>query len=276
MTAKAATLPALVEEKSTSLAVPSYLTGKEVSGLGELGAQDFKIPRIKLLQAMSPECREHPGVAIPGDFWHTGLNISMGSKLEFTPLIARKRVIVWRPQTDNGGGMLAFSADGKTWQSGGNTKFEINIKNVGKVIWDTKQNVAASKLMEWGSSVPTDPESAPAATMNYEYLCFFEARPDLSPAVYSVNKTALPRAKQFNTALMLTANRGIPIYASKVALVSQEESSGSDTWFVPSFRMNGFLPEEVFKITKAMQEKHNNYAVDLEDDGSTPIVNTEY
>ena len=259
-------------------ALPSYLKGNEASGLADLGASDFKIPRIKLIQALSPEIREHPGIAIPGQFWHTGLNMSMGSSLQMTPLVARKRVILWRPQEDNGGGMLAFSADGKTWQSGGNQKFTVKLKGVKEpIVWDTKGNVAQSRLLDWGTANPHDADSPPAASMSYEYLCYFPKHPELSPAVMSCNKTALPRAKQFNTALMLTANRGVPIYATNVELTVQEQSDGRNSWFVPSFRMNGFIPEAEFNVTKKMQEQHANYVADAEQDDAPDVsATTEY
>ena len=267
-----ATEVAKIENSNT---LPAYLKGGEATGLGELGTSDFKIPRIKLLQALSPEIREHPGVAIPGQFWNTGLNVAMGDKIEFTPLIARKRVILWRPQNDNGGGMLAISVDGKTWQTGGNQKFTVNLKGVKEpVIWDTRANVAQSRLLEWGTSNPDDPDSAPAATMSYEYLCYFSKNPELSPAVMSCNKTSLPRAKQFNTALMLTANRGVPIYATKVALTVQEQSDGRNSWYVPSFRMAGFLPEAEFNVTKKMQEQHSNYVADVDGEDAVDVTAT--
>lgn len=259
-----------MKKDNSAVAMPSYLKGNEATGLADLGASDFKIPRIKLLQALNPEVREFPGEAIPGHFWHSGLNVDMTDKLDFVPLVARKRVIVWRPQTDNGGGMLAFSADGKSWQSGGGTKFSVNLKGVKQpVIWDTKGNVAQSKLLDWGSSNPDDPNSAPAATMSYEYLCYFPNSPELGIAVYSCNKTALPKAKQFNTQLLIMANQKKPTYCLNVALAAKQEVDGGNSWYVPTFRVAGTIPEDVYNITKALADQHANYvaAEDVVADG---------
>lgn len=258
----------LTKAQSSAVVLPDYLTGNEVSGLDELGASDYKVPRIKLLQALSPETREFGGEAIPGHFWHTGLNVDMGDKLEFVPLIARKRVIVWRPQTDNGGGMLAFSANGKDWQSGGNQRFTINLKGVkNPVIWETKGNVQQSKLLEWGSSNPDDPNSAPAATMSYEYLCYFPNNSELGIAVYSCNKTALPKAKQFNTQLLIQANQKKPTYCLNVSLASKQEVDGANSWYVPTFRVSGTVSKEIYAQTSQLAKQHANYAADVEQEG---------
>lgn len=258
------TAVATVTQQNTHLAVPDYLKGNENSGLGELGGTDFKIPRILLLQPLSPAVQENPGVAIPSEFWHTGLNIPIGPKLNFVPLLVRKRVILWRPQDDNGGGMLAFSADGKEWQNGGNQKFTVNLKGIKEpVIWETKGGVAQSRLLEWGTSNPADNESAPAATMSYEYLCYFPHAPELSPAVLSCNKTALPRAKQFNTSLLIMANGGKPTYCLNVEMDVRMQSEGRNTWAVPNFRIAGTIPKDVYDVTSKLSEQHQNYVVEV-------------
>lgn len=250
----------LTKANTTSMAKPSYLSGNESSGLGELDSNDFKIPRVMLLQALSPAVNEHKGEAIPGHFWHNGLNIDLGPKVNIVPLLVRKRVILWRPQTDQGGGMLAFSADCKTWQSGGNTRHTVFLKGIKEpVIWDTKDNVMRSGLLNWGTSNPADPNSPPAATMSYEYLCYFPDMADIGPAVLSCNKTGLARARQFNTALGIKANANIPAYALMVEMTAAEEKDGNQVWTVPSFKLSGYIPEETFKITKALHEQHKNY-----------------
>lgn len=250
----------LVKATGNNVALPDYLKGNESTGLSDLGADDFKIPRLKLIQALNPEIREFPGEVTPGNFWHSGMNIDLGNKLNLVPLIARKRVILWRPQTDNGGGILAFSADGKSWQTGGGTKFSVNLKGVKQpVIWDTKGSVQQSKLLDWGSSNPDDPDSAPAATMSYEYLMYFIDQPELGMAVFSCNKTALPKAKQFNTQLLIQANAKKPAYCLNVAIGVKQEVDGANSWYVPTFRVNGTIPKEVYDITSALAAQHANY-----------------
>lgn len=260
-----------------NLATPDYLTGAESTGLEDLGASDFKIPRLLLLQALSPAVtRDHPGAAIPGHFWHTGLSTDLGNKVNMVPLIARKRVILWRPQEDNGGGILAFSADGKNWLNGANQEFSVRLKGVkNPVVWSTKGNVAQSNLLNWGTSNPEDPESAPAATLSYEYLCYLTDHPELSPVVLSCNKTALPRAKQFNTALLVMANSRKPSYCLNVELTVGQERDGNNSWFVPNFRVAGTITKEVFDITSELNKKHQTYVSDPEQEKAAADISGE-
>lgn len=258
-----------VNSKSSELVassgdMPDYLKGTEKTGLEELGAGDFKIPRIMLLQPLSPAVRSFPGEAIPGHFWHTGMNISLGDKFEFVPVLARKRVILWRPRDDNDGGILAFSADGKTWQSGGNSKFTVKLRDRKEpVTWETGKDVQSSGLLDWGSSDPDDSESAPAATTSYEYLCYLLAHPHLSPCVLSCNKTALPKAKAFNTSLMMMAQARKPTTCLNVVCFVDEQTEGKNAWYVPNFKMNGTVSKEVYETTSKMQELHANYQAEI-------------
>lgn len=253
-----------VKQQSNALAVPDYLKGTEASGIESLGGQDFKIPRIMLLQPLSPAVKYFPGIAIPGHFWHTGLNVDLGDSLQFVPLLARKRVILWRPQDDNGGGMLAFSADGKTWQSGANTKYQVYLKGIKEPItWDTKSNVQASGLLEWGTANPNDVDSPPAATASYEYLMYLIGAPHLSPAVFSCNKTSLPRAKQFNTGLLMMAQAKHPIYCLNVKCNVVTQTEGRNSWFVPNFVIDGTVQKDVYEVTSKLSAQHANYVAEV-------------
>ncbi len=266
-----------IDDKSKAVSLPDYLSGNEVSGLEDLDSSDFKIPRLLLLQALSPAVTQtHQGVAIPGQFWHTGLQIDLGDKLNIVPLIARKRVILWRPQEDNGGGILAFSYDGKEWATGGNQKFTIRMKGVREpIVWDTKENVAKSGLLTWGSSNPADPESSPAAALSYEYLCYLPDTPELSPVVLSCNKTALSGAKQFNTGLLMKANAKLPSYCLNVVLSVGKRTEGQQSWFVPQFQINGTVTKEVYDMTSALYNQHKEYKSDVESEKAAVDVSGE-
>jgi len=74
MVKKTGTTVAVNTATSNEVDVPEYLKDKSSTGLEALGQGDFKVPRIKLLQPLNPEVKSYPGVAIPGEFWHTVTN----------------------------------------------------------------------------------------------------------------------------------------------------------------------------------------------------------
>ena len=255
---------------------PSYLTGKERTGAEVLGKDDVKVPRIKLLQALNPEIRSFQGKAIPGEFWHTGANVSLGSEFIFVPIIIGKRVVVWRPRNDQNGGILAMSRDAIKWQTGANQTFEVRLKDIKKPVkWSTGKDVASSGLLEFGTSNPENENSAPAAVLQYEYLCYLIANPELSPVVMGVMKTGIPNAKALNTWLLSTRK---PINACAIKVFADETTKNSNVWTIPKFDRAGWASSEIFKLTEKFKEQYQDYDIDLEqeEEGKEPIDEIRY
>lgn len=254
--------------------VPSYLKGNEGNqGMEALGAKDFKIPRVTLLQALSPECRAFPGVAIPGHFWHTGANISLGPKFKMVCGIVSKKAILFKPR-HMGGGILAFSSDCQTWDTGANRQFPIKVsKDSDKIVtWSTGKNVPSSGLLDWGSSDPDVENSQPAATMIYEYLVHLHDYPQHSPALFSMSKTALNSARAINTAMMMAKG---PIASLIVEISSKEVTENSNTWCIPTGVLAGRAKEDVYNMVKAMGQAYSSYKVEYTQDDidATPPSN---
>lgn len=256
--------------------VPTFLDGVDRKGLENLGKNDFKVPRIKLIQPLNPEVEQYG--AIPGHFWHSGLNISLGTSFIFVPVIVNKRVVLWNPRS-NGGGILAFSKDGTNWLSGKNTEHLVKLKDIGVVKWDTKGNVDESKLLDWGSSNTKNPNSPPAATLVYEYLCYLPTSPNLSPILMGLQRTALPVAKNFNTSLYMLKK---PTYAVAVKCGTTMETKGSDSWHQHSFKLAGWVKEEDYKVAEKMSDSFAEYNAEYIDEeniheqsGNSPVGKDE-
>lgn len=237
--------------------VPDYLVASNTSdGLIGLDGSDFKIPRIQVLQPLSPALRSFPGEARPDEFWHNGANMSLGKEFIFVPCVASKRVILWAPRDTMEGGMLAFSADGKNWTTGGNKTFDITLKGNRKVKWSTGKSVPQSRLLDWGSSDPDDDSSTPAATLVYEYLCYLPGHPELSPCMLGVYRTGVNNAKKLNTNLLMQRK---PIASIAVKCFVDIQQEGKNTWSVPNFKLAGFVQRKDFDIACDMAEQYGKY-----------------
>jgi len=257
--------------------VPDYLP-KDIgkTGLEALGKDDYKTPRIILLQPLSPQVTSNPGLALPNNYWHTGLNISLGTTFDFIPTVAAKRVILFRPREDQNGGILAFSKNAVDWDTGGNQEFRVKIKGKKEpVIWKTGSNVINSKLTEFGTMDPDDPHSAPAAVISYEYLCYLPARPELSPCVMLVNKTGLPNGKQLNTALAMQAKGGRPIWCLGVRASVEEKHKDGNKWTVPAFNLIGYASKEAYEQAKKVADMYGDFKVEYDQEEMTPKVDDE-
>lgn len=272
-------------DKSTTVAeyhsfdsLPDYLKDEQAgTGIENLDKSDYRTPRIILLQGLSPQVQSFPETARVGQFWHTGMNVSLGESFNFVPLIARKRVVLFRPRGDQGGGMLAFSSDARKWDSGGNTAHSVKLKGrKDPVIWNTGKDVISSRLTEWGTSNPDEPNSPPAANVTYEYLIYLPERPELSPCVMLVTKTGLTYAKGFNTSLLTFKNAGKPIQSMVVKCFPEAESNEDGEWTVPNYKPVGIVSKETYAITKALAEQYSDYKVEYtQDEVDTTTVKDE-
>lgn len=251
-----------------STELPDYLKGDEATGLDSLTSKDdFRIPEIKLLQPLSPEVKTFQGVAIPGEFWHTGLMKSLGKEFTFVPCIVKKRVVLWRPKNDSGGGILATSDDGINWKRGGDTKFTVKLKDVkDPVVWDTKKNVKQSGLTDFGSSNPNSDNSPPAAVLYYEYLNYLPGYENASPCIQRIFKTGIESAKAINSYFLWQKK---PIYVHAIKCFVDEKSRDGNDWFIPRFQPVGFATREVFEITKEMQARYADLDIEIEQEDAT-------
>lgn len=237
------------------------------TGMEDMGKDDVKTPQIVLLQAMAPQIKTFAGLAIPGQFWHTGMNVSLGTSFDFVPALAAKRIILFRPREDGDGGILAFSKDGKTWQTGGNQRFTVRLKGKKEpVIWETRKDVLSSGLTNFGTQDPDDPESPPAATISYEYLCYLPAHPELSPCVLRMAKTALPTGKSFNTSLAMIARQGKPIWSVGVRATVEEKQNNLGAWTIPNLQLLGWVPKPIFEAAQKMSQEYSDYNIDYSQD----------
>jgi hypothetical protein len=220
--------------------LPDYLR-EDVGSLGleNITSEDLAIPRIKLMQGLSPE-KEKFSFLKNGDFFHTAHEIAIPKPFLAVPIYVNKSYILWRPRSMQGG-ILARARDGRHWQPA-DVAFNINLsaKESGpaNVVWKTKKTVAESGLAEWGSMNPNDPNSPPAATLMYNILLAFPANPDLSPAVLTFQRTQIKAAQQFHLKLK-SAQR--PIFQMVVEFDSFLDHQGGNDFYSIKTNLKGFF-----------------------------------
>ena len=192
---------AVAVKKETSVALPDFMQEYARLGTERLSASDVEVPRLKLMQALSPELQEFNDIKA-GEFFHSIAEIGMGRELRVTPIFVDQRFILWRPR-ETGGGILARADDGIHWTPA-NTEFDAKLKSGHQVKWRTAATVESSGLNKWGSSNPDDPNSPPAATRMYNIVVSFPDDPDMPPAVVTLQRAAIRVARKFVGKLKIT------------------------------------------------------------------------
>ena len=220
-------------------AVPSFMTQYVGQGTEDLSSNDVEVPRIKLLQSVSPELTELDDVK-QGEFLHTVGEISLGKELRIVPLYIWQMFILWNPR-DQGGGILARANDGVHWNPpNGNFNVKIN-KGTKEVVWRLAPTVAASKLDQWGTYDPTDQKSPPAATRMYCMVAYLPDHPGLSPVVITLQRSAIKVARRFLGKLKITR---APSYGMFFTMSSeQDRNPAGDNFWNYKFTGAGFVED---------------------------------
>lgn len=241
------------EVAKTSSAVPDFLKGGKKAKLGNIDSSDLIIPRVKLLQAISPEVEAFEN-AKAGQFWHTIAGEVMGAELRIIPIVIRKSLALWAPRGDDRG-VLARSSDCVNWDPGyENLEFEVKVKGQPKAItYHTKGNVAESGLADFGSSIPGDDNSKPAASLTYHLMVAFPDFIDMSPAIIINTRSSVKPAKNLISKIEL---RPVDHYAQVYKMGLTKEIGDEGPYYNYQYTADGYVDEDQYAYAKGLYEKY--------------------
>lgn len=235
-------------------AVPAFLQNTDRgTHLQGMDANDFIVPRIKLLQGISPEVEAFEA-AKNGEFWLNVMDESLGANFDFIILSNRKRYLLLPPIGDDRG-VLARADDGKTWNTLG--KWDVKLKGMrNPVTWEiTDLDVRKSGLGEFGTSNPDDPDSNPAATLFYEYLVWLPNAGLTSPVLLSLARSQAKKARDLNGKVEFA---GVPMQGLVFKAGSFDDKGAEGPFKNYIFTKNGYATEEQFDIAVKMAERFAN------------------
>lgn len=250
--------------------LPSYLQGVTKSvKVGNVDATDRIIPRVKLLQAISPEVIDFPDVAKAGQFWHSVAGVSMGTSLVGIPIILKKSYVLWAPRNDDRG-ILARASDGLNWDTP-DMSFEVKPKGaprpitykLGKTVHEAVDGNIP--LSEFGSSIPGDPNSPPAAALTYEMLWFFPDFPELSPSIIINTRSSIKPGKDLINKIDI---RPVNHYYQKYRIGIIQEQSDEGPFYNYRYTSDGYASESDSVITAEMYKFFHESNYRASDEGA--------
>lgn len=260
---------AVTEAPKSSL--PAHLQGGKTHQFGNIDSTDLIIPRIKLLQAISPEVTENDA-AKAGEFWHTIAAESLGSVLKGIPILVRKSYVLWSPRNDDRG-ILARANNGKDWDNAG-MEFTVKPKNsphpvtykLGRTVHDRVD--AAPALSEFGSSIPGDPNSPPAAALTYQLLWFFPEFEHFSPAIMINTRSSVKPAKALISRIDMMP---VDSYGQVYDIGITQEKGDEGPYFNYKYTAAGFVQDEdLFNRVKALYDKFTTESWRANDETEEP------
>lgn len=252
-----------------SSALPAYLQGQaKQNKIGNVDSSDKIMPRIKLLQSVSPELDAF-SEAKKGEFWHNVAAQSLGNKLRGIPIIMRKTYVLWAPRGDDRG-ILARANDGLHWDLPG-AEFTVKPKNsphnvtykLGQTVNEKVNGQPA--LSEFGSSMPGNPQSPPAAALTYQFLWFFPDFASFSPAVLINTRSSVKPGKDLLSKIdMRPVDHFFQAY--EIGVVKQMNAEKQE-FFNYTYASSGYATEDESHITKQLYESLKSQEWRANDEG---------
>jgi hypothetical protein len=238
------------EVAKTSTQVPGHLAQYNKGRIGNIDSSDRIIPRVKLMQAISPELQDFPE-AKAGQFWHTIGQQNLGPVIRGIPIVIAKSYVLWAPRNDDRG-ILARARDGIHWEPA-DAEFTVKPKGApNPITYRTAKTVAESKLDQFGTSIPGDANSPPAASLTRNMMWYFPDLPELSPSIIINTRSAVKPMQQLLSRIdsKPTAHY-VQVY--DIGVVQQKGPEGP--YFNFTYTGAGFADEDTASITSAFYEQ---------------------
>ncbi len=248
------------KEESSELALPDWMKGEQNTGVMGIDQEDVALPRISLLQALSPQVSD--GSGRPGEYYHLLSEDNLGKSFRIIPVLVTKSYLLWRPR-NAGGGLLARADDGVHWSPAeAEFTFELDGK---RITWRTAKTVKESRLDNWGSFDPSNPQSLPAATKLLNVLCYLPDFPHLSPSIMSLQRALLKPGRKFVGRLQMSQ---APTYGMVFNVGSEKVVSPKGEFMSPTFISDGFVQDKaLFDRLKEMNEHFRTVGVKVAEKG---------
>ena len=195
---------------------------------GDLNTNDISVPRLTVLQGLSPEVAD--GLGKPGRLFIKGLNQEVGTEIEIIPILRSRSRIRWK-DLDKGGGILCQSFDGKLGNG------------------DPGGNCETCSLSGWVDN------KAPSCDLYENVIVVLRQEKDWFPIALSGSRTKLKAMKDLNTLFMAEMIKRRPLFMKSYIVKVIEKTNKSNLRYF-SFRItmgnnNQVLPDE--EVAKANQ-----------------------
>lgn len=225
-------------------------------GFEDEEAGDVIIPRVKVIQALSPERKDK--IADEGDIINSLTKDKLNEKT-FIPVFKFNNNVWWRDRSE-GGGINCIARDGK----------------VGVKSDDTQIMCAACRRCEFDNT-KSGKEALPTCTKYINFFGFFEG--ERMPIILSFSKTSYNEGKKLYSLAKVTMQN---MFNYGYKLSAKLMSKGGNEWYVPVMTPVGPTSEEdrAFAANLFMMYRNEaqTMAYDMDDNGgdasSAPTVDT--
>ena len=217
--------------------LPAYLkdTGNEGRGNEGVGIEDLSIPRIDVIQSLSPQRKKNDPAYIEGAeegmLFNTVTGELYGTEAHFVPVMFRKEYVIWRKRDQGGGFRGSFPSINDAQAA----KAELDDGDQCEIV-DTAQHF--SLLIKLGN----------------------DGNPVIEEVVLSMAKTKMKASRQLNTLAKLA---GGDRFSRVYKLIAQEASNDKGDFYTFAIKQMGYAPEAVYRAAEGLYEQITSGLVDV-------------
>ena len=234
---------ATTDEEMFPTEVPSYMNQESTRGQEGVGVEDLTIPRLDVIQDLSPQHKankpEYIEGAEVGMLFNSVTKHLYGSQVFFVPVFFRKEYVIWQSRAAGGGFNGAYATEAEAKQEMINQEWEDLLDTKGDPMYqitDTAQ--------QFGMIIHDDGTT--------------------EDIVMSMAKSKMKTSRQLNTISKIAGgDRFSRVY--KIAAVEEQNKQNQDFWNL-SVSQLGFTPEEVYHKAENMYDSIATGARDVNRD----------
>jgi len=227
------------KEELTVAARPSFMKGQG-RGSENVGVEDITIPRLELVQSLSPQRKKTDPQYIEGAeegmFFNSVSKQLYGESVIFVPVFFRKEYIIWKDRKHGGGFFGAYATEQEAY----------------KAIEDQDLNPEIHEVVD---------------TAQHFGLIVNDPTPDnpkVEEIVISMNKSKMKVNRQLNTMIRMAGGDRFE-RAYKISSVVDANKAGEE-YMNLSVKQLGFVSEPIYRAAEQVYEAISSGAKDVNRD----------
>jgi hypothetical protein len=210
--------------------MPDWLK-KGNAGSEDVGASDMILPRVDVLQALSPQIKKsdpnYIDGAEQGQIFNTVTGEIYGSSVQFIPVLFRKEYTVWKLRKAGGGFCGAYKS-----------------KEEGEAAVAAMQNPVDYECVE-----------------SHQHFCMLLTDHGPEEAVFSMTKSKLKVSRALNTLVQIA---GVDRFAKAYRMDAIETSSDKGEFWSFKVHPSGFVSKELYDRGQGLYEMIRAGAADVD------------
>lgn len=212
---------------------PDFM-GNSQRGSEDVTIDDLTIPRVDIIQDLSPQHKKNKPEYIEGAevgmLFNTVTGKLYGNKVLFVPVYFRKEWIIWKHQNAGGGFMGAFPSELDAQQSFADQGFEGETTKVNGVDVPTYEIVDTAQ----------------------HFGLIVNENSSIEEVVVSMSKSKMKVSRKINSMVKLAGGDRFS-RAYEISAVEDQNAAGQDYWNM-GIKQLGFVDETIYNIAEIMYE----------------------